>query len=110
MVDDGIASLAVRKKISKDDAQNDDAYATLAFNIYGTEQRIHLDKITVPPADEIMEAQSGEKVAGYTLEDINLEYETIDNPKIATDITQRYMVGRSLTFENVTPTKRRKMG
>ena len=49
-----------------------------------------------------MEAQSGEKVAGYTLENINLEYETIDNPKIATDITQLYMVGRSLTFENVT--------
>ena len=117
MVEDGIASLAVRKKSSKDDAQNGDAYATLAFNIYGTEQRIHLDKIisdhglytsfnlpptlsfiiTLAPADEIMEAQSGEKVAGY-----NLENETIDNPKIATDITQRYMVGRSLTFENVT--------
>ena len=71
MVEDGIASLAVRKKISKDDAH---AYATLAFNIYGTEQRIHLDKIisnhglyisfnlahtlsfiiTLLPADEIM--------------------------------------------------------
>ena len=106
MIEEGISSLAVRKKISKDDAQNNDA------DVYGTKQRIHLDKIisdhglyttfnlyhtltitiTLPPADEIMEAQSGQKVDGYTLENIELEYETIDNSQIAADITKRYMV------------------
>ena len=45
MIEDGIGSLAVRKKISKDDAQNDDADAKLAFDVYGTKQRIHLSKI-----------------------------------------------------------------
>ena len=49
-----------------------------------------------------MEAQSGQKVQGYTLENMELEYETIDNSQIATDITKRYMVGRSLAFEHVT--------
>ena len=58
--------------------------------------------ITLPPANEIMEAQSGQKVQGYTLENIELEYETIDNSQIAADITKRFMDGRSLSFEHVT--------
>ena len=45
MIEDGIGSLAIRKKISKDDAQNDDAEAKIAFETYGTKQRIHLSKI-----------------------------------------------------------------
>ena len=73
MIEDGISSLTTRKNISKDDAQNDDADAKLALDVYGTKQRIHLDKIisdhglytafnlphtlsfviTLPPADEI---------------------------------------------------------
>ena len=118
MIEEGISSLAVRKKISKDDAK-------LVLDIYGTKQRIHLDKIisdhglytafnlphiltfiiTLPPVNEIMEAQSVQKVQGYTLENIELEYETIDNSQIAVDITKRYMVGRSLSFEHVTMLK-----
>ena len=113
------------KKISKDDAQNNDADATLALDVYGTKQRIHLDKIisdhglytafnllytltfviTLPPADEIMEAQSGQKVQGYTLENIELEYETIDNRQIAADITKRYKDGHTLSIEHVTMLK-----
>ena len=93
MIHDGISSLAVRKKISKGDAQNNDADATLALDVYGTTQRIHLNKIisdhglytafnlphtlsfviTLPPADEIMEAQSAQKVQGYTLKNIPYE-------------------------------------
>ena len=115
MIEDGIVSLTIRKKISKDDAQNDDADAKLAFDVYGTKQRIHLDKIIgdhglytafnlthwltfdikLPPANEIMEAQSGQKVQGYMLENIELDYETTDNPQIAADVTKRYMHGRS---------------
>ena len=61
--------------------------------------------ITLPPANEIMEAQSGQKVQGYTLENTELEYETIDNSQVGADITKRYMVGRSLSFEHVTMLK-----
>ena len=90
MVEDGIGTLAIRKKISKDDAQNDDADAKIEFDVNGTKQRIHLSKIisdhglyfsfnldhwitfqiTLPSADEIMEAQSGETVDGFKLEKI----------------------------------------
>ena len=45
MIEDGIGSLPIRKMVHKDDASNCDAAATLAFNIYGTKQRIHLNKI-----------------------------------------------------------------
>ena len=85
-IEDAIGSLPISKKISKDDGNNSDATATLAFSIYKTEQRIHLDKIisdhglhtafklshtltfviTLPAADDIMTAQSGSKVQGYT--------------------------------------------
>ena len=122
MIEDGIGTLAIRKKISKDDAQNDDANAKIAYDVYGTKQRIHLSKIisdhglysafnlphwktfeiTLPSADEIMEAQSGQKVQGYTLENIELEYETIDNGNLAKKITGKYLVGRTLLFKHVT--------
>ena len=36
MIETGIGSLAVGNKISKDDAQNDDADAKLAIDVYGT--------------------------------------------------------------------------
>ena len=122
MIEDGIGSLAIRKRISKDDAQNDDAEAKIAFETYGTKQRIHLSKIIkdhglysssglnhsikyeikLSDAVDIMEAQSGANIDGYALENLELEYETIDNAEIAKNITQRYMVGRSLSYEHVT--------
>ena len=94
MVEDGIATEATRKKISKDDAANDDADATALFSVFGTKQIIRINKIlkdhglyaphnmandlqyviTLPTADEIMSAQGGESVEGYTLENIELEY------------------------------------
>jgi hypothetical protein len=109
MVEDGIASEATRKKISKDDAANDDVDAAALFEVFGTKQRIRIGKIlkdhglyaphnmandlqyviTLPAADEIMNAQGGEKLEWYTLENIELEYESIDN------------VGRKLSFEHV---------
>ncbi|CAB4015699.1 Hypothetical predicted protein [Paramuricea clavata] len=79
MVDDGIASEATMKKISKDDAANDDAEATALFSVFGTKQKIRINKIlkdhglyaphnmandlqyviTIPTAAEIMNAQGG---------------------------------------------------
>jgi hypothetical protein len=45
MVEDGIASEATRKKISKDDAANDDADATALFEVFVTKQKIRINKI-----------------------------------------------------------------
>ena len=117
MIEDGICSLAIRKKISKDDAQNDDAEAKLAFETYGTKQRIQLGKILkdhglytsfdlphrfvyeikLSDTVDIMEAQSGQKVDGYTLENLQLQYETIDNMVIR----KGYMENRTLHYEHV---------
>ena len=47
-----------------------------------------------------MVAQSGQKVAGYSLEDIRLEYSTIENSNIYSQALNEYE-GRSLTFKNI---------
>ena len=121
MVEDGIASEATRKKISKDDAANDDVDVAALFEVFGTKQRIRIGKIlkdhglyaphnmandlqyviTLPAADEIMNAQGGEKVEGNTLENIELEYESIDNIGLARKVESQYNVGRKLSFEHV---------
>jgi hypothetical protein len=116
MVEDSIASEATTKKISKDDAD-----AAALFEVFGTKQRIRIGKIlkdhglyaphnmandlqyviTLPAADEIMNVQGGEKVEGYTLENIELEYESIDNIGLARKVGSQYNVGRKLSFEHV---------
>ena len=58
--------------------------------------------ITLPSAAEIMKAQSGSAVEGYSLENIELEYETIENQDLTNSITEGYEIGRSLSFEHVT--------
>ena len=92
------------------------------FSILGTKQRIKLGKIledhglyapysmlnnlqysiTLPSASEIMNAQSGEAVEGYSLENIELEYETIENQELANEATEIYETGKSLDFDHVT--------
>ena len=47
MVEDGIASDAMRKEVSKDDVANDDADATALFGMYGTKQKIKMGKILI---------------------------------------------------------------
>ena len=126
MVEDGIASEAIRKKISKDDAANDDADATALFGVFETKQRIRINKIlkdhglyaphnmandlqyviTLPTADEIMNAQGGESVEGYTLENIELEYESIDNIDLARKAENLYGSERELSFEHATLMKK----
>ena len=121
MMEDGIASEARRKKISKDDAANDDADATTLFEVFRTKQRIRIGKIlkdqglyaphnmandlqyvvTLQAADGIMNAQGGDSVEGYTLENIELEYESIDNFELARKVESQYSAGRKLSFEHV---------
>ena len=131
MVEYGIANENLRKLIPKDDTgassgDDDKVSDALMFAVHGTKQRIRLGKIledhglyapysminnfqysiTLPSASDIMKAQAGEAVAGYSLENIELEYETIENQDLANHTTEGYEIGRSLSFEHVTLMKR----
>ncbi len=61
--------------------------------------------ITLPSAESIMSAQNGENVDGYTLENIELEYETIDNQNLAQESSSKYDTRRSLVWEHITHIK-----
>ena len=123
MIDCGIANENTRKLMSKDDsADKSDASDALMFKILGSKVSIKLGqildnhgvyapnkmmsdiqyKIRLPKADTIMVAQSGQAIAGYTLESLKLEYETIENPELAKQALSGYELGRSLTYEHVT--------
>ncbi len=116
MVEYGIGSKNLRKLLSGDDSGLEVGDAgkvsdALIHSIYGSKQRIKLDKIlrdqgvfapfnsklstafriTLPSAESIMSAQTGENVEGYTLENIELEYETIDNQDLAQESSSRGM-------------------
>ena len=127
MIEYGVAGLNLRKLISKDDSgassgDEEKVSDALMFKVHGTKQRIKLGKILedhglsapyeminnlvytikLPAADDIMKAQSGSSVGGYSLENIELEYETIENKTITDEVVSGYEVGRSLSFEHVT--------
>ena len=127
MVEYGIASENLRKLISKDDtgAKSGDTSKVsdaLMLNVHGTKQRIKLGKIledhglysphdmtnnlqyiiTLPKAADIMVAQSGQSVGGFTLENLELEYETMENQDLVSDVISGYEAGRSLSYEHAT--------
>ena len=123
MIYDGIANENTRKLMSKDDsADKTVASDALMFKILGSRISIKLGQILnnhgvyapnkmvsditymikLPSAEEIMVAQSGQKIAGYSLENIKLEYETIESPELAELANSEYEIGRSLEYEHVT--------
>ena len=127
LIEYGIANENMRKLISKDDSgattgDSEKVSDGLMYSILGTKQRIKLGKIledhglyapysmlnnlqysiTLPIASEIMKAQSGEAVEGYSLENLELEYETIENQELANEATEIYETGKSLDFDHVT--------
>ena len=127
MIEYGVASENLRKLISKDDSgassgDEEKVSDALMYAVHGTKQRIRLGKIledhglyapynminnlqysiTLPNASSIMRAQSGSAVGGYSLENIELEYETIENQSLTDKVISEYSVGRSLSFEHVT--------
>ena len=61
--------------------------------------------ITLPSAESIMSAQANEIVDGYTLENLELEYETIDSQDLARESSSKYDLGRSLVYEHITHVK-----
>ena len=125
MIYNGIANENTRKLMSKDDSADKTVSSdALMFKIIGSKIRIKLGQILnnhgvyapnkmnsdityyirLPSADDIMVAQSGQKIAGYTLENIKLEYETIESPKLAELTNNEYDIAKSLGFEHITQT------
>ena len=127
MIEYGIGSTNLRKLIGKDDSGATSGDATkvsekLMYDIYGTKQKICLDKIirdhglyapfhmnnnfryiiTLPQASEIMVAQTGQTLGNYSLENMELEYETIENQSVANEVSSLFASGRSLSYEHVT--------
>ena len=127
MIEYDIGSQNLRKLIRKDDSGATSGDATkvsekLLFDIFGTKQKVCLDKIirdhglyapfqmnnnfryiiTLPKSSEILVAQNGQTLGNYSLENLELEYETIENQTIADEVASMYAVGRSLSFEHVT--------
>ena len=127
MVEYGIAGENLRKLISKDDTgtktgDTSKVSDALMLNVHNTKQRIKLGKIledhglysphnmtknlqyiiTLPKAANIMVAQSGQSVGGCTLENLELEYETVENQDLVSDVIGRYEAGRSLSYEHAT--------
>ena len=94
----------------------------LMFSIHGTKQNIQLDMIldnhglyapfdmdnnfqciiTLPNVASIMTAQRGPTVGTYTLEKLELEYETIQSADIASEVSQVYGMRHSLSREHAT--------
>ena len=103
MADVGIMNENTRKLMSDDDsADNTVVTDKTLIDVFDGRVRIKLGKILndhglyapldagkiikykliFPKADEIMIAQSSQEVAGYTLEDVRLEYSSIENPDV----------------------------
>jgi hypothetical protein len=127
MTEQGLASENLRKLISGDDSgvKVGDAGKVadgLLHSVYGSKLRKPIDKIigdhglytpfsmnnnpmyilTLPPSDEIMTAQGGENKGNYKLDNLELEYETIENDSLASEVSGLYSSGRSLSYKHVT--------
>ena len=121
MMDVGIMNENTRKLISEDDSADNSIVADKAIvNIFDGRVRIKLGKILndhglyapldagnvikyklfFPTADEIMVAQSNQKVEGYVLEDVKLEYSSIENPDVYNKALNSFQ-SRTLVFESV---------
>ncbi|CAB4002825.1 Hypothetical predicted protein [Paramuricea clavata] len=127
MTEQGLASENLRKLISGDDSGTKVGDANkvadgLIHSVYGSKLRKPIDKIiadhglytpfymnnnpmyilTLPQSDEIMTAQGGEAKGNYKLDNLELEYETIENDALASEVSRMYSTGRSLSYKHVT--------
>jgi hypothetical protein len=127
MTEQGLASENLRKLISGDDSGvkvGDAAKIAdgLLHSVYGSKLKKPIDKIiadhglytpfsmnnnpmyilTLPQSDEIMTAQGGEAKGTYKLDNLELEYETIENDALASEVSRLYSTGRSLSYKHVT--------
>ncbi|CAB3982129.1 Hypothetical predicted protein [Paramuricea clavata] len=127
MTEQGLASENLRKLISGDYSgakigDTGKVADALLHSVYGSKLRKPIDKIiadhglyvpffmnnnpmyilTLPQADEIMTAQGGERVDGYKLDNLELEYESVENDTLASEVSSMYSTGRSLSYKHVT--------
>ena len=122
MVEYGIGNENLRKMMSKDDSAvtankaEDVLMAKIYDNLKNKLGKILKNhgpyapydmsdveyRISLPKADKIMNAQTGEAVEGYKLTDMNLEYETIESEELAKKVKDEYEVGRELGYEYTT--------
>ncbi|CAB4004522.1 Hypothetical predicted protein [Paramuricea clavata] len=127
MTEQGLGSENLRKLISGDDSgvKVGDANKVadgLLHSVYGSKLRKPIDKIiadhglyvpfsmnnnpmyilTLPGSDEIMTAQGGEAKGNYKLDNLELEYETIKNDALDSEVSRMYSTGRSLSYKHVT--------
>ena len=121
MADVGIMNENARKLISEDDGADNSVVADkTVVDVFDGRVRIKLGKILndhglyapldagniikykliFPKAEEIMVAQSNQKVAGYALEDVRLEYSSIENPDVYNKALNSFQ-SRTLVFEDV---------
>ena len=119
----GFTGENLRKLISKNDfgentGNTEMVSDSLMYSIHGTKQKLRQDRIiedhglyahfgmmnsfqyilTLPKATHIMVAQSGSIFGTYSLENLELEYETIENEGVASDVFSSYSTGRSLAY------------
>lgn len=127
MVEYGMCSENLRKLVSKDDsaATSGDAGKVsdaLLFSVIDTKLKLPISKImedqglfapfgmmnnfeyaiTFSEATDIMIAQSRSAVAGYSLENLELEYKTIEDIDVAERALSLYQSGKSLSYDHVT--------
>lgn len=58
--------------------------------------------ITLPSSSEILKVHARQILGNYSLENLQLEYETVDNQDIVNQISNLYSLGRSLSSEHLT--------
>ncbi|CAB3976964.1 Hypothetical predicted protein [Paramuricea clavata] len=127
MTEQGLASENLRKLISGDDSgvkvgDANKVADALLHSVYGSKLRKPIDKIiadhglytpfsmnnnpmyimTLPQSDEIMTSQGGEAKGNYKLDNLELEYKTIENDALANEVSRMYSTGRSLSYKHVT--------
>lgn len=123
MVDVGIMNENTRKLMSKDDSADKTADTKkFLLKVFADRVRVKLGKILndhglyapygmnsnfqyriiLPKASDIMVAQSSQEVAGHALEDIKLEYVTIEDSTMYNQALNSYQIGRSLIFDYIT--------
>ena len=121
MADVGIMNENARKLISEDDGADNSVVADkTVVDVFDGRVRIKLGKILndhglyapldagniikykliFPKAEEIMVAQNNQKVARYTLEDVRLEYSSIENPDAYNKALNSFQ-SRTLVFKDV---------
>ena len=73
------------------------------YSIFGTKQYDEQSSVHnyIIPSSEVLVKQTGEGAINYSLKNLELEYETIINDVLASQITSMFSTGKSLIYEHV---------